>query len=166
MGEVQVLNKADAVEDDALEALARRLLALNPGALIVPAEHGRIGFAALDALYYRKLDRENGRLVSRDPHGRTSALFSKTGARWQPCRLRKRPRTSNPFRSPLTGRCRPNTFSSSSARQEQVCGAPKGSSTSKVTDRRSCTTQPTSSRGNLPNKIRSANSTLREASLS
>ncbi|MCF0253071.1 MAG: GTP-binding protein [Duodenibacillus sp.] len=81
--DVLVLNKADAVEDEGIQKLAARLAAVNPDALAMPAEHGKVSFAALDALYYDKLDRENGNLVSRQARTAARGLFS-GGGRWRP----------------------------------------------------------------------------------
>lgn len=55
--DVLVLNKADAVEPAALEALMGRLRALNGQALLLPARYGSIAFAELDAFHSARLDR-------------------------------------------------------------------------------------------------------------
>lgn len=55
--DVLVLNKADAVEPPALEALMGRLRALNGQALLLPARYGSIAFAELDAFHSARLDR-------------------------------------------------------------------------------------------------------------
>lgn len=55
--DVLVVNKADAVEPAALEALMERLRALNGQALLLPARHGSIAFAELDAFHSAWLDR-------------------------------------------------------------------------------------------------------------
>ena len=55
--DVIILNKADTVEPAALEALAERLRALNRQALILPARHGAVAFAELDAFYADWADR-------------------------------------------------------------------------------------------------------------
>ena len=62
-----VLNKADTVEPAALEALAERLRALNRQALILPARHGAIAFAELDAFYADWADRRGTPLPSHRP---------------------------------------------------------------------------------------------------
>ena len=65
--DVIVLNKADTVEPAALEALAERLRALNRQALILPARHGAIAFAELDAFYADWADRRGTPLPSHRP---------------------------------------------------------------------------------------------------
>ena len=80
--DVLICSKADAVSDEALEALQERLAARNPRALILAADHGAVPFGVLDAFFLHALDRCNGHLPSRDgvakPKGET--LFSQK--RW------------------------------------------------------------------------------------
>lgn len=70
--DVLVVSKADALDEEKLSALMRRLHEMNPDALIVPASHGSIPFAVLDAYYLHWLDargrgdRKGGRLPSRE----------------------------------------------------------------------------------------------------
>ena len=65
--DVIILNKADTVEPAALEALAERLRALNRQALILPARHGAVAFAELDAFYADGADRRGPPLPSHRP---------------------------------------------------------------------------------------------------
>ena len=65
--DVIILNKADTVEPAALEALAERLRALNRQALILPARHGAVAFAELDAFYADWADRRGTPLPSHRP---------------------------------------------------------------------------------------------------
>lgn len=65
--DVLVVNKADAVEPAALEALTGRLRALNRQALILPACHGAIAFGELDAFYSAWLERRGTPLPSHRP---------------------------------------------------------------------------------------------------
>ena len=65
--DVIILNKADTVEPAALEALAERLRALNRQALILPARHGAVAFAELDAFYADWADRRGWPLPSHRP---------------------------------------------------------------------------------------------------
>lgn len=64
--DVLICSKADAVSDDELEQLQRRLSRLNPDALVVAADHGSIPFGVLDAFFLHALDKRGGRLPSRD----------------------------------------------------------------------------------------------------
>lgn len=77
--DVIVLNKADAVTQEALQELAVRLSAINSQAWMCQAQYGQIQFAALDALYYKKLDAHHGNFVSRQAHASNSLL--RTGAK-------------------------------------------------------------------------------------
>lgn len=65
--DVLVVNKADAVAPDALDALVARLRGLNPQALILPARYGAIAFAELDAFHSAWLDRRGRALPSHRP---------------------------------------------------------------------------------------------------
>lgn len=47
--DVIILNKSDMVSSSALEGLSARLQALNPKALVIPAQYGNIPFGELDA---------------------------------------------------------------------------------------------------------------------
>lgn len=65
--DVIIVNKADTVEPAALEALEERLRGLNRQALILPARHGAIAFAELDAFYADWADRRGTPLPSHRP---------------------------------------------------------------------------------------------------
>lgn len=65
--DVLVVNKADAVPPDALAELMDRLRSRNRQALVLPAYHGSIPFAELDAFYSSRLDRRGARLPSQRP---------------------------------------------------------------------------------------------------
>ncbi len=83
--DVLICAKADAVTDEALEALQNRLAQRNPQALILAADHGAVPFGILDAFFLHAFDRHNGHLTSRDRNTQTQAnsvpAFTRPG-RW------------------------------------------------------------------------------------
>ncbi len=72
--DVVVCSKADAAEEDALEALMAAIHQLNPDALVIPAFEGSIPFAVLDKFWLHWLDRESRPMPSRQtPKARPEA---------------------------------------------------------------------------------------------
>lgn len=74
--DVLICAKADAVTDDDLDALQKRLAARNSNALILAADHGSVPFGILDAFFLHALDRRHGHLTSRDGVAGSSATPS------------------------------------------------------------------------------------------
>ena len=64
--DVLICAKADAVPEEALDKLQKRLSNRNPNALIMAADHGTVPFGILDAFFLNALDRRNGHLTSRE----------------------------------------------------------------------------------------------------
>ena len=78
--DVIIESKADAVAEEALKGLGKRLHQMNPRALIIEADHGRIPFAVLDRYYEHWLDEEALDLPSRS--GRSSATAKRLSGLW------------------------------------------------------------------------------------
>lgn len=78
--DVIIESKADAVAEEALRDLGKSLHQMNPRALIIEADHGRIPFAVLDRYYEHWLDEEALDLPSRS--GRSSATATRLSGLW------------------------------------------------------------------------------------
>ena len=79
--DVLVVNKADAVAEDALPGVLERVAAVNRRALLLMARRGATAFARLDAFYTAWLDRiDQARLPSRQPGLRRLGQDSPTHA--------------------------------------------------------------------------------------
>ena len=79
--DVIIESKADVVREDALERLARALNRLNPKALVIEADCGRIPFALLDRYYEHWLDEKALELPSRS--GRSNATAKRLSRLWE-----------------------------------------------------------------------------------
>lgn len=79
--DVIITSKADIVRTEALKTLESALRKLNPKALIIEADRGRIPFAVLDRYYEHWLDEASLELPSRS--GRSEAARERIGGFWR-----------------------------------------------------------------------------------